>query len=224
MLLTILMPCYNEETTVSICIEEAMLFLKNSGLEGEVLVVDNASTDRTSAIALSHGARVIYEHNKGYGLALRRGISEAYGKVIIMGDADTTYSFIQIENLVRPLINGEADIMIGIRKAEPGAMSFSHFIGVRLLSALARRKFHSNISDFHCGIRGITKVAAEKCNWKSTGMEFATEMIGEGVKHNLRIGQTCVPLRRCIDENRVSKLHTIRDGFRHLWFILTWRE
>lgn len=223
-MLTILLPCYNEETTIAACIEEAGDYLNVSGLDGEILVVDNDSTDRSAGIAKSLGARVVSENVRGYGATLRRGFAEARGDIIIMADADTTYDLGHLDPLVLPLVQGNADMMIGIRQFEKGSMSLSHAVGAKMLSALARWRFHCDVKDFHCGIRGISKAAAQKCTWKCNGMELATEMIGEAVKQGLRIGQVPVPLRECKDKDRVPKLRTIRDGFRHLWLIFGWKR
>ena len=221
--LTILMPCCNEESTIRYCIEEAQTYLIASDLQGEVLVVDNNSTDRSAAIAASLGARVVPESVPGYGSALRPGIAEAAGRVIIFADSDTTYDFAHLDPLYRPLAEGRFDMMVGIRRIQPGAMSLSHILGVRFLSALARWRFHTDVRDFHCGIRGITREAASRCTWTCPGMEFATEMIAEAVRVGLRIGQTEVPLRKCQDAKRKPKLRTIRDGLRHLRFICAWK-
>lgn len=219
--LTILMPCYNEEKTIGFCIEEARSYLAASGLKGEILVVDNNSTDASAAIASRMGARVVAEPTPGYGSALRQGLAEARGEIVVFADADTTYDFAHLDPLYRPLASGTADLMIGIRQIQPGAMPMSHVIGVKILSALARRRFHTDVRDFHCGIRGITRDAVQRCTWRCDGMEFATEMIAEAVKKGLRIGQAEVPLRKCREPERRPKLRTIRDGCRHLWYI--WR-
>lgn len=220
--LTILMPCYNEESTIAACIEEAQSYLAASGLAGEILVVDNNSTDRSAEIAASLGARIVPESVPGYGSALRRGIAEARGRVIIFADADTTYDFAHLDPLYRPLAEKRYDMMIGIRQIQPGAMSWSHRVGVKFLSALGRWRFHTDVRDFHCGIRGITREAASRCTWTCPGMEFATEMIAEAVNQGLRIGQVEVPLRCCQDRERVPKLRTVRDGLRHLRFIFSY--
>ena len=219
--LSIVMPCLNEENTIGICVECAESTINALGVEGEVLVVDNNSNDRSAMIAKDGGARVITEKNYGYGRTLRYGIKEALGDVIIMIDADTTYDFGDIVMMYQMLADGTADIVIGNRFAgrmEQKAMSLPHRLGVRFLSYLARKRFHTDVYDFHSGIRGLTKKAADKLSFSTTGMEFATEMIAEAAKNNLKIEQISVALKRCEYERR-SKLRTLRDGLRHLRYI-----
>ena len=222
---SIVMPCRNEENAVGFCVEDARTWLAQSRHTGEILVVDNGSTDNSARIAEQHGARVIAESNPGYGFALRRGIAESRGKIIIMGDSDTTYDFLHLDSFCTPLLAGEYDIIIGDRFAggiEKGAMPRSHIWGVRMLSFLAGKRFHTDVRDFHCGLRGLTAEAAKQLPFQSGGMEFATEMIALAAQQGLRIGQTPTPLRRC-HQNRRSKLRTLPDGFRHLRYILTFQ-
>ena len=220
--LTILMPCLNEEANIAFCIDQARSYLASHNLTGEVLIVDNNSTDNSAKIAASHGATVISEPTPGYGRALRTGLAAAHGSVIIFGDADSTYDFSDLDPLYRPLAEGRLDFITGDRFAgemERGAMSLSHCLGVPFLSLCGRLKFGVKIHDWHCGIRGITREAVEKCTFKTTGMEFATEMIAVVARRGLRIGEVSVPLRVSQGE-RQEKLRTIRDGFRHLWYII----
>ena len=161
-------------------------------ITGEVLVVDNDSTDRSAEIAASYGARVISEHRRGYGRALRTGLAAAKGDVIIFGDCDSTYDFSNLDPIYRPLAENKVDFMMGNRFGglmEEGAMSWSHKLSVPFLSICGRIKFRVAIKDFHCGIRGIRKDALRKCTFKTTGMEFATEMIAEASRKGLRIGE-----------------------------------
>ena len=221
--LTILMPCLNEEGNIAFCIDQAQFYLASRGLSGEVLIVDNNSTDRSASIATAHGARVISEPVAGYGRALRTGLAAAKGDVIIFGDCDSTYDFSNLDPLYRPLAAGEVDFITGDRfvgQMEAGAMSWSHKLGVPFLSFCGRVKFGVSIHDWHCGIRGITKAAAGRCTWRTTGMEFATEMIAEAARKGLRIGEVSVPLKKAQGE-REEKLRTVRDGLRHLWFIIS---
>ena len=220
--LTILMPCLNEETTVGICVKEAFCFIHDHGIQGEVLVADNGSTDQSVHIAKKSGARVIQVKTPGYGCALRAGIRASRGKVIIMGDSDTTYDFSDIDDMYQLLIGGHCDIVIGDRidgNIRPGAMPLSHKIGVRALSAIGRLRYGVSIRDFHCGLRGLTKEAADKMQFQTTGMEFATEMIAEAKRKGLRMREVPVVLNKSII-GRKSKLRTVRDGFRHLSYIL----
>lgn len=220
--LTVLMPCLNEEENIASCIKDAQQYIFSRNLAGEVLVVDNDSTDRSAEIAEQCGARVIHEHRPGYGRALRTGLSHAEGSVIIFGDCDSTYDFLNLDPLYKPLARNKVDFMTGNRfggKMEKGAMSFSHKIGVPFLSACGRVKFRVAVKDWHCGIRGIRKDALERIAFGTTGMEFATEMIAEALRKKLRIGQVTVPLKKAQNE-RQEKLRTVRDGFRHLFYII----
>lgn len=221
--LTILMPCLNEEENIAFCIEQAKTYISSHKLKGEILVVDNNSTDRSAEIAVSLGTRVMKEARRGYGRALRTGLSAATGAVIIFGDCDSTYDFSDLDPIYLPLAKGEYDFITGDRFAgqmEKGAMSFSHKLGVPFLSWCGRVKFGVKIHDWHCGIRGIRRDALEQCEFKTDGMEFATEMIAEAARNEFRIGEVSVPLRKSRNE-RQEKLRTIRDGFRHLWYILS---
>ena len=222
MYLTILMPCRNEEAAVGQCIDDARSFLTGYDLDGEILVVDNGSADRSAQIAAEHGARVVAESRPGYGAAIRKGLECAEGSVIIIGDCDTTYDFANLENIYVPLAAGECDFVIGDRFAggiENGAMSWTHRIGVKALSALGRLVTGTNVRDFHCGLRGITRDAVQKLNFQTIGMDFASEMIVLAARNRLRIRQVPVPLRRC-EKPRKSKLRAIPDGFRHLRILL----
>ena len=220
--LTILMPCLNEEDNIAFSIDEAQKYIEKENISGEILIVDNASTDRSAEIAKVHGARVVYEPRPGYGQALRRGLKEAYGDVIIFGDCDSTYDFSALDPVYLPLSENKYDFITGDRFAgqmENGAMSWSHKLGVPFLSWCGRVKFGVKINDWHCGIRGIRKDALKKCQFRTTGMEFATQMIAEVSRKELRIGEVSVPLKKAKEE-RTEKLRTIRDGFRHLWYIM----
>ncbi len=220
--LTILMPCLNEESNIAFCINQAKEYIGRRGLSGEVLIVDNDSADRSAEIAKALGASVITEKRRGYGRALRTGLAAAAGEVIIFGDCDTTYDFSALDPIYEPLAEGAVDFMTGDRFAgqmEKGAMSLSHRLGVPFLSWCGRMKFRARIQDWHCGIRGIRKDALEKLSLHTDGMEFATEMIAEAARQGLRIGEVSVPLRVSRFE-REEKLRTIRDGLRHLWYIL----
>ena len=220
--LSVVMPCLNEENTVGLCVDEAQEYMRKYQIQGEVIVVDNGSRDESAEIAAKHGARVIAEAGKGYGRAIRTGIAASRGKVLIIADCDTTYDFLYMEAIYKPLDEGICDMVIGNRYAGgigQGAMPISHKLGVRFLSWCGRLRFHTDIYDFHCGLRGLTRKAAEQLIFHRNGMEFATEMIAEGVRHNLRLIQVPVTLRRC-ERERKSKLRTIPDGFRHLMYII----
>lgn len=220
--LSIVMPCLNEAYTVGICVQEAFAFMEKHHISGEVLVVDNGSEDDSAAAAEKAGAKVLRQPQRGYGSAIRTGIANSRGGVIILGDCDTTYDFLHLEEMYRMLSTGEWDMVIGNRFAggmEKGSMSWSHKWGVRFLSWVGRAILHTDIYDFHCGLRGMTRSAAEKLDFYTGGMEFATEMIALAVQQGLRLQQTPVVLRKCVYK-RKSKLRTIRDGLRHLVYIL----
>ena len=219
--LSIIMPCLNEGSTVGICVDKALSYINHKNIEGEVIVVDNGSDDASSDIASEHGASVITELIIGYGAAIRRGISGSRGKVIIIGDCDTTYDFSDLDRFYERLYNNECDIIIGNRfsgKIENGAMPLSHKLGVCFLSMLGRLKYKVKIMDFHSGLRGLTRQAAENMELSTNGMEFATEMIAEASRRGYIIDQTPITLRKC-RYDRSSKLRTVRDGIRHLIYM-----
>lgn len=219
MYLTILIPCLNEEHTISFCINKAKRFISKQNIEAEILVVDNGSEDDTKNIAQSLGARVVEELNKGYGNALRRGISEAKGKYIIMADGDGSYDFEKLEAFIESFRKGY-DFVCGNRfkgGIKKGAMPFSHRLGAPFLSFCARLKHKVPIKDFHCGLRGFRTALAQSMQFNTTGMEFATEIIFKFKDYSM----TEVPIVLHKDK-RLGKPHlrTIRDGFRHLHYIL----
>ena len=220
--ISIVMPCLNEEATVGQCVDEAFSFIRKYNLDGEVIVVDNGSTDKSARIADEHGARVISEERRGYGRALRTGFEESRGNVVIMADCDTTYDLYNINGIYKLLTLGRYDMVIGDRFAggiEKGAMPLSHKIGARGLSLIARLRYKTKVRDFHCGLRGFTREALTVMQFHTTGMEFATEIIAEAVRKNLRIGQISIKLRKS-KAPRSSKLRTVRDGMRHLKYII----
>ena len=217
---SIVMPCMDEENTVGECVDEARSFLSENQLTGEVIVVDNCSTDNSAMVALDHGAQLIEEGRIGYGHAIRSGIEEASGEVIILVDCDLTYDLSDI-GAILSMIGKGYDVVIGDRFSgtiEKGAMPIVNRIGGRVLSKIGRMRYHTDVNDFHCGIRGIRREALCRLELRTGGMEFATEMIAEATRCGLKIGQTPVTLRKCTAERR-SKLRIIRDGFRHLLYI-----
>lgn len=216
--LTILMPCLNEENTVAACVSQAVRFLKENGIDGEVLVVDNGSADSSARKAADAGARVQSCMQKGYGNALKSGLHHAKGIYVIMADCDCSYSFTELQPFLNTLRAG-AELVVGDRFAEPmekGAMSFSHrYLGVPVLSCLGRRCFHTDVRDFHCGLRAVNRVSYLKLGCCSEGMEFATEMIGRAALYGQRIKQVPVHYRKD-RRGHHSHLHSVRDGLRHL--------
>ena len=219
--LTVVMPCLNEELAVGYSVKDALSFMDNNSIKGEVIVVDNGSTDNSATVAKEYGAVVIKEAKKGYGRALRTGFDYAKGKVIIMGDCDTTYDFLNLSDMYEPLAKGEFDMVIGNRYAggiEKGAMPISHRLGARFLSFCGRKKYGVKVYDFHCGIRGFTKSAYDTLELKTEGMESATELIKEAGEKGLSIKEIPVPLKKS-RAKRKSKLRAFRDGLRHLRYI-----
>jgi len=218
------MPCLNEEKTIGICVTKAIQSFKAMGVSGEVVVADNGSSDRSIEVAISSGARVVVEPTKGYGAALRRGISEARGEIIVMGDADDSYDWSAIEPFVRKVQDGH-DLVMGNRfkgTTVPGAMPPLHrYLGNPVLSAIARAAFRTHIGDFHCGMRAFTAAAFRSMKTCTTGMEFATEMVANACHQGLKVAEiptTLYPDKR----DRAPHLRSFRDGWRHLRFIMTY--
>jgi glycosyltransferase involved in cell wall biosynthesis len=220
--LTILMPCLNEAETVATCVRKARGFLERMGIDGEVLVADNGSTDGSPELALKAGARVVPVARKGYGSALMGGINAARGRFVIMADADDSYDFSQIDAFVDGLRAGNTMVIGhrfrgGIRR---GAMPFLHrYFGNPVLSFACRLLFSSRIGDFHCGLRGVDRAALLQLGLHAPGMEFASEMIVKATLAGWRIAE--VPTVLSPDgRSRAPHLRSWRDGWRHLRFLL----
>lgn len=217
---SVVLPCLNEEATIGECIQNIKNVLKKENINGEIIISDNGSTDKSVMIAKSLNVKVIYQKLRGYGAAYLKGIHEARGKFIIMADSDATYDFLEIPLLLKPLKEG-CDFVIGTRfkgTIKKGAMPWTHrYIGNPFLSGLVNLFFKTNLSDVHCGFRAFTKKAFEKMNLKTTGMEFASEMVISASKNKLKIGE--VPISYNKRKGR-SKLKSFSDGWRHLRFIL----
>lgn len=220
--LTILMPCLNEAETLKTCIVKAQNFIKNNNINGEILIADNGSTDGSQDIAKENGAIVINVKEKGYGSALLGGINKANGKYIIMGDADDSYDFFKLEEFLSKLRQG-FDVVMGNRfkgGIAPKAMPWLHkYIGNPILSYLGRLFFNIPCKDFHCGLRGFNREKIIQLNLRTTGMEFASEMVVRSALSHLKI--TEVPTTLSPDgRTRPPHLRTWRDGWRHLCFLL----
>lgn len=220
--LTILIPCLNEEKTIGTCIEKAKKFLEENNIKGEVLVIDSKSTDESVKIASKLGARVETIETIGYGNALINGTNKAYGKYVIMADADDSYNFLEIMPIYQKLQEGY-DLVMGNRykgKMEKGAMKFSHkYLGTPVISFLARTKYKIKVGDFNCGLRGYVTEKIKALDLKCGGMEYATEMIISAKMHNLKI--TEVPINFYKDgRDKKPHLRAIPDGIRHLRVIL----
>jgi glycosyltransferase involved in cell wall biosynthesis len=217
---SVVMPCLNEEETVGACVTKAVGWLERRGIPGEVLVVDNGSTDRSVEIAEAAGARVIHERRRGYGQAYLRGFSEARGDYIVMGDSDDTYDFSDLDALVAPLDRG-ADMVLGNRFAggiANGAMPWAHrYIGSPIINVVIRLFFGTRIGDSQSGLRAFRRQATERLGLRSSGMELASEMIVSASRAGLTI--TEVPAPYAIRRGE-SKLNTVRDGWRHLRYLL----
>ena len=220
--LTILMPCLNEAETIEVCVRKAMGFLQRYGVAGEVLIADNGSTDGSQAMAEALGARVVAVPEKGYGAALNGGIAAARGRYVIMGDADDSYDFENLEGMVERLRAG-ADLVMGNRfkgGIAPGAMPPLHrYLGNPVLSFLGRLFYSIPIGDFHCGLRGFSREAILGLRLQSTGMEFASEMVVKASLYNLNIVETPTTLKKD-GRSRPPHLRSWRDGWRHLRFLL----
>lgn len=220
--ITILMPCLNEAETLETCIRKAKKFLKRSTHIGEILIADNGSSDGSQEIVKKNGARLVNVKNKGYGSALIKGIHEAQGEWIIMGDADDSYDFTKIEEFITKLEEGYELVMGNRFKGgiKPGAMPPLHrYLGNPVLSGIGKLFFRSPIGDFHSGLRAFKKSAIEKLDLRTTGMEFASEMVVKATLFDLKI--TEVPIVLYPDgRSRKPHLHSWRDGWRHLRFLL----
>ena len=221
--LTILMPCLNEEKTIGICIDKAKEYLSKNHVQGEILIADNGSSDRSREIARARGAVVAEISQKGYGAALKGGIAAAAGKFIIMGDADDSYDFLNLNPFVEKLREGY-DLVMGNRFAggiKPGAMPPLHqYLGNPVLSGLGRLLFKTSAKDFHCGLRGFRKDAIERIDLQTTGMEFASEMVIKASINKLKVCE--VPTILSPDgRDRPPHLRSWRDGWRHLRFLLS---
>lgn len=220
--LTILMPCLNEAETVAVCIDKARAFLARSGVNGEVIVADNGSTDGSQSIATDHGATVLKVAARGYGAALAAGIRAAHGRYVIMADSDDSYDFLHLDPFVDALRNG-SDLVMGNRfkgGIARGAMPPLHrYLGNPVLTGIGRLFFHSPVGDFHCGLRGFAKAKIDTLELRTSGMEFASEMVVKAALHGLTVAE--VPTTLSPDgRTRAPHLRSWRDGWRHLRFLL----
>ncbi len=225
LLVSVVIPCLNEEKTLGAVLDRAQEALKKYGYPGEIVVADNGSTDRSIEIALEAGARAVLVETRGYGSAIIGGVNAAHGEIVVMGDADDTYDFMEIDRLVKLIQEGGCDLVMGTRlrgTIEKDAMPALHrYLGTPVLTWLINCLFHTRISDCNCGLRAFTTKSFAKMKLHSTGMEFASEMIIKSGLLHLSIGEAPVSLR--VDRRgRTPHLNTWRDGWRHLRFILTY--
>ncbi len=222
---SIVIPALNEEGVVGKTVKSVPVAkLKENGLETEILVVDNASTDKTAQEASDAGARVVREEKRGYGNAYLRGFKEAKGDIIVMGDADGTYPFNTTYEFIQPLLKEDFDMVMGSRlkgDIQKGAMPALHrYIGNPFLTWLLNALFKAGISDAHCGMRAFRKETINKLNLHSPGMEFASEMVIEAARENMKIAE--IPITYYPREGE-SKLNSVADGWRHLRFMMLYR-
>ena len=218
-LVSVVIPCLNEEDNVTRCVTEAIASLAAAGLAGEVIVVDNDSDDRSGELAAAAGARVILEPRRGYGSAYLAGFAAARGAYIVMADADLTYDFGEIPNFVAKLEAG-AQLVMGNRmdNIKPGAMPWLHrYIGNPLLTGVLNLFFRTGVRDAHCGMRALRREVLETLDLRTTGMEFASEMVIRAAKANLAIAEVDIEYHPRGGE---SKLSSFRDGWRHLRYLL----
>ncbi len=220
---SVVLPCLNEAETVGTCVTAAIRTLQRLGIPGEVVVVDNGSDDGSPEIASKAGARVISEPRRGYGNALRRGAEAARAPLIVMADADDSYDLSDLGRFVDELRAG-ADLVIGSRRLgtiEPGAMPWMHHrIGNPVLSGILNLLFRGQVSDAHCGMRALTKDAYRRMKATSPGMEFASEMVIKAALANMRTVNIPITLRRDGRSSHGPHLRPLRDGWRHLRFML----
>lgn len=220
--ITVLMPCLNEEKTIGICIDKIKRVFEENRINGEILVVDNNSTDNSNQIAKEKGARVVVLKERGYGAALKYGIKKAYGKYVIMGDADDSYNFLEIMPYITSLREGY-DFVIGNRlkgKIEKGAMPFAHrYIGTPAITLMGNILYKTKLGDYNCGLRGFNRSKMLKLKLKCPGMEFASEMIVKVIKNNYKIKEFPINLYKD-GRDRKPHLNPIRDGYRHICFLI----
>jgi glycosyltransferase involved in cell wall biosynthesis len=217
--MTVVIPCLNEAETIGQCVASARRVLADSGIDGEVIVVDNASQDGSGLLAEAAGAQVVFEPRRGYGRAYMTGLDAARGEYVLMADADLTYDFGELPRFLAELEDG-ADLVVGNRMANihPGAMPWLHrYVGNPLLSGFLNLLFRTGVDDAHCGMRALRRSALERLDLRTTGMEFASEMVIRAAKEKLDIRQFPIEYYRRGGE---SKLSSFRDGWRHLRFLL----
>jgi glycosyltransferase involved in cell wall biosynthesis len=216
---SVVIPCLNEAASIERCVVKARGALNGQGWLGEVIVVDNGSDDGSAELATKAGASVVFEPRRGYGSAYLAGFSAVHGDYIVMADADLTYDFADIPLFVRKLDEG-ADLVMGNRMGniQPGAMPWLHrYVGNPVLTGLLNLFFRTGVRDAHCGMRAIRRSALPRLDLRTTGMEFASEMVIRAGKARLRIAE--IPIHYHPREGD-SKLSSFRDGWRHLRFLL----
>jgi glycosyltransferase involved in cell wall biosynthesis len=219
--ISVVMPCLNEEESVGICVRKAWEGIHKTGRTGEVIVADNGSTDRSVEVARSAGARVIHQPVRGYGNAYLAGFAVARGSIIVMGDADNSYDFTAIDDLVAPMVEQGLDYVHGSRftgQIERGAMSWSHrYIGNPVLTRLLNVLFKLQVNDAHSGFRVFTRDALQQMDLQCEGMEFASEIVVKAARANLKVTEVPITYHPRIGE---SKLNSMSDAWRHISFLV----
>jgi glycosyltransferase involved in cell wall biosynthesis len=216
---SVVIPCLNEAANIEACVRSAQEALRGASLDGEVVVADNGSDDDSAAIAERAGARVIHEPRRGYGSAYLAGLAAARGDYIVMADADLTYDFSEIPHFVQALSEG-GDVVIGDRmdNIHPGAMPWLHrYVGNPILTGILNLFFRTGVKDAHCGMRAVRREALPRLDLRTTGMEFASEMVIRAAKEKMDIRQFPIEYH---PRGGDSKLSSFRDGWRHLRFLL----
>ena len=218
--ISVVMPCLNEEESVGICVEKAWEGIRRTGLKGEVIVSDNGSVDNSVAVAQAAGARVVHQPLRGYGNAYLKGFSEARGSIIAMGDSDDSYDFTVLADLVAPLMEGN-DYVLGSRFSgdiEKGAMPWTHrYVGNPVLTTFLNLLFKLKVSDAHSGFRVFTREALDRMDLRCDGMEFASEIVVKAARANLRVAEIPITYHPRVG---TSKLNSLSDGWRHVRFLL----
>ncbi len=218
-LVSVVIPCLNEAENIESCVTAALAAIEGMGVHGEVVVADNHSEDDSARLAERAGARVVVERRRGYGSAYLAGFAASRGEYIVMADADLTYDFGEIPRFVAALADG-AEMAIGDRmdNIQPGAMPWLHqYIGNPILTGLLNFFFRTGISDAHCGMRAVRREVLTRLDLRTTGMEFASEMVIRASKEKLKIAEFPIEYHPRGGE---SKLSSFRDGWRHLRFLL----
>jgi glycosyltransferase involved in cell wall biosynthesis len=219
LVVSVVIPCLNEAANIERCVTLALEVLEDAGIPGEVVVADNASEDDSAALASEAGARVVHEPRRGYGSAYLAGFAAARGRYIVMGDADLTYDFREIPRFVEKLEQG-AELVMGDRmdNIHPGAMPWLHrYVGNPILTGVLNVFFRTGVKDAHCGMRALRRDVLPRLDLRTTGMEFASEMVIRAAKEKLAISEFPIEYHPRGGE---SKLSSFRDGWRHLRFLL----
>ena len=217
--LSVVIPCLDEAQSIAIVVEKAVRTMEAEGIDGEVIVADNGSTDGSPELAERAGARVVHEPRKGYGSAYLAGFAAARGTYILMGDADDTYDFTQVGRFLEPLHEG-AEMVIGNRMSglQPGSMPWLHrYVGNPVLTGILNLFFRTGVSDAHCGMRAFRRDVLPRLDLRTTGMEFASELVIRSAKVGLDVREVDIEYHPRKGE---SKLSSFSDGWRHLRFLL----